>query len=310
MDGTVQPEGIDIIYVNIRGVETFFRMLRHKEFEMSEMSLSSYVATLFQEDPPFIAIPVFTSRFFRHSSIFVNTESGINAPKDMIGKRVGVPEYQITAAVWIRGILSDEYGISVDNVRYFTGGEEEPGRIEKAALDLPPNISVTPIEHGKTLSRMLEDGEIDALYAASIPSTYKTGNRVRRLFSDYAEVEREYFKRTRIFPIMHTFVIRRDVYKKYPWIAQSMLKAMTLAKKKAYDRMYDTGSLETMLPWLIDYVEETRTLMGEDYWPYGFAGNKHTLETFLRYSYEQGLSKRQLKPEELFAPESLESFKL
>jgi 4,5-dihydroxyphthalate decarboxylase len=310
MNGTVQPEGIDIIYVNIRGVETFFRMLRHKEFEMSEMSLSSYVATLFQKDPPFIAIPVFTSRFFRHSSIFVNTESGINAPKDMIGKRVGVPEYQITAAVWIRGILSDEYGISVDNVRYFTGGEEEPGRIEKAALSLPPNISVTPIEHGKTLSRMLEDGEIDALYAASIPSTYKTGNHVRRLFSDYAEVEREYFKRTRIFPIMHTFVIRRDVYKKYPWIAQSMLKAMTLAKKKAYDRLYDTGSLETMLPWLIDYVEETRTLMGEDYWPYGFAGNKHTLETFLRYSYEQGLSKRQLKPEELFAPESLESFKL
>jgi 4,5-dihydroxyphthalate decarboxylase len=277
---------------------------------MCEMSLSSYTATLFSEDPAFIAIPVFPSRLMRHSCIFINKNSGIDSPKDLVGKRVGTPEWQMTATVWERGLLQDDYGVPIDSVKYFSGGVENPGRVEKIPIDLAPNISLTPIPADKTLSQMLEDGEIDALYHAGTPPIYYTGKNVKRLFENYTEVEQEYFKRTRIFHIMHTFVIRRDLYERHPWIAQSMLKALTEAKNKACELMNNTGGLKYTLPWLIDHIEKTRELMGDDYWPYGLEPNRHVLETFLRYSFEQSLSKRLLKPEELFAPESLETWKL
>ena len=310
INGDIKPEGIDLICIANTGAETFFRMLRHREFDMCEMSLSSYVATLFHDDPAFIAIPVFPSRLMRHSSIFINDKSGIRSPRDLIGKRVGTPEWQMTATVWIRGLLSDEYGVPADSVKYFTGGVVDPGRVEKIPVDLPPNINITTIPQDKTLSQMLEDNEIDALYSAGAPPSLYSCAHVRRLFENYAEVEKEYFKKTRIFHIMHTFVIKRDLYESRPWIAQSMTKALTAAKNKACREMYDTDGLKYTLPWLIDHIEETRELMGDDYWPYGLEANRHTLETFLRYSYEQSLSKRLLKPEELFAPESLESFKI
>ena len=277
IDGTIKPEGIDLVCINNTGAETFFRMLRHKEFDMCEMSLSSYTATLFQNDPPFIAIPVFPSRLMRHSCIFINTNSGIKSPKDLIGKRVGTPEWQMTATVWIRGFLSDEYGVPVDSVKYFSGGVIDPGRVEKIPIDLPPNISLTPIPPDRTLSQMLESNELDALYFAGTPPVYYTCDHVKRLFEDYADVEQEYFRKTRIFHIMHTFVIRKDLYERHPWIAGSMMKAMTAAKEKACDEMYDTGGLKYTLPWLIDHIEKTRELMGEDYWPYGLEANRHTL---------------------------------
>src|SRR6184192_3744554 len=181
-DGTVQADGIDLNYLTIPVEETFFRMLRHKEFDVAEMSLSSYVISMFQPDRPFIAIPVFPSRFFRHSCIYVNANSGITEPRDLIGKRVGTPEYQMTAPVWIRGILSEHYGVPVDSVTYCTGGEEEPGRPEKLELDLPPNIRIRPIGEGQTLARMLASGEIDSLHTARMPSTFAaSGGKVRRL---------------------------------------------------------------------------------------------------------------------------------
>ena len=308
MNGTIQPEGIDLISLANTPAETFFRMLRHNEFDMCEMSLSSYVATLFFDDPPFIAIPVFPSRFFRMSSIFVNKQAGISSPKDLIGKRVGLPEYQMTANVWIRGILSDEYGVANDSIKYFQGGAEEPGRVEKIPLDLPPSISLTPINPNRTLTQMLIAGELDAVYFSIVNS--EKYPQFSRLFEDFAGEELRYYKKTQIFPIMHTFVLRRDLYEKYPWVAQSMVKAFSLAKKMTYEVIDSHAALKYMLPWLIDYVEKTRELMGEDYWPYGLEPNKKVLETFLRYSYEQGLSKRLLKPEEIFAPASLESFKI
>lgn len=311
LEGRVQVDGIDLIYLNLPVEETFFRMMRFREFDASEMSLSSYVLSLFSEKPPFVAIPVFPSRSFRHSSIFIRANSGIREPKDLIGKRVGSPEYQLTAPVWVRGILSDEYKIPVGSVQYFTGGQEEPGRVEKMKLSLPPEIHVEPIPTGKTLSKMLEAGEMDALYTPRIPSTFPHGlGRVRRLFEHYAEVEREYFSKTRIFPIMHTVVIRRDVYEKHPWVAQSLYKAFVQAQQETYQDLDEAAALKYMLPWLLKHVEDTRSIMGEDFWPYGLDRNIHTLETFLRYSYEQGLSKRELKPRELFAPETLESFKI
>jgi 4,5-dihydroxyphthalate decarboxylase len=310
-EGRVPVDGVDLTYLNLPVEETFFRMLRFREFDAAELSLSSYVISLFSENPPFIAIPVFPSRSFRHSCIFINRASGIREPKDLIGKRVGVPEYQLTAPVWIRGILSDEYGVSAASVSYFTGGQEQPGRIEKIKLSLPPEIHVEPIPPGKTLSKMLEVGEIDALYSPRLPSTLRDGSgSVRRLFEDWGAVERDYFRKTRIFPIMHTVVIRRDLYKEHRWVAQSLYKAFVQAQQETYQELREAAALKCMLPWLIQQAEETRSLMGDDYWPYAIQPNVRTLETFLRYSCEQGLSKRPLTPRELFAPECLEAFKI
>jgi 4,5-dihydroxyphthalate decarboxylase len=311
MDGRIRPDGIDLNYLNMPVEETFFRMLRHREFEVAEMSLSSYTVSLFSEARPFIAIPVFPSRYFRHSSIYVNAASGIREPKDLIGKRIGNPEYQMTAPAWIRGILSDEYGVPVNSVTYCTGGEEESGRPEKLGLDLPPDIKIERIGPGQTLSAMLASGEIDALYTARMPSSFlKSGGRVRRLFENYVEVEKDYYRRTRIFPIMHTVVIRREVYEQNRWVAQSLYKAFCKAQAETYSDLYETAALKAMLPWLTAHVEDARREMGEDYWPYGLEKNRDTLATFLRYSYEQGLSKQLLRPEQLFAPEALESFKI
>jgi 4,5-dihydroxyphthalate decarboxylase len=311
MDGTVAPDGIELVYLNQPVEETFFRMMRYREFDCSEMSLSSYVASLNGPDPGFIAIPVFPSRFFRHSCIFVSAKSGIRKPEELKGKRVGVPEYQMTAPVWIRGILSDDYGVKVTDVEHFSGGEEEPGRDEKLKLNLPPHVRLRAIPVDKTLSRMLADGELDALVTARAPSTFhKEPDKVKRLFPNYVELEKEYYRRTKIFPPMHTVVIRRDVYAKNPWIAQSLYKAFTEAKARAYALYNQTAALPAMVPWLVAELEETRREMGEDWWPYGLEPNRRALETFLRYHHEQGLSQRRFQPEELFARETLASFKV
>jgi 4,5-dihydroxyphthalate decarboxylase len=311
MDGSVQPDGIDLNYLDMPVEETFFRMLRHREFECAEMSLSSYTVSLGKPERPFVAIPVFPSRFFRHSCIYVNADAGIKEPRDLIGKRVGNPEYQMTAPVWIRGILSDHYGVPVDSVTYLTGGEEEPGRPEKQKLDLPGNIRVEPIGPTQTLAQMLHDGEIDALYTARMPSSFAGGGgRVKRLFEDYPEVERQYFRDTGIFPIMHTVAIRRDVYEANRWVAQSLIKAFVQAQRRTYADLQETAALKAMLPWLNAHVEEARREMGDDFWPYGLERNRKTLQTFLRYHFEQGLSKHLRTPDELFVPESLESFKI
>jgi 4,5-dihydroxyphthalate decarboxylase len=310
-DGSVRPEGIDLNYLDMHVDETFFRMLRNREFDVAEMSLSSYAVSVARDSPPFVAIPVFPSRFFRQSCIFVSEKSGIREPRDLIGKRIGTPEYQMTAPVWIRGILQVEYGVDPASVEYCTGGEEEPGRSEKLKLDLPEKFRVTRIGAGQTLAAMLAEGEIDALHAARIPSTFRSRpGAVRRLFENYVEVERAYYQKTRIFPIMHTVVIRRDVYKANPWIAQSLAKAFMQAKQRVYQNLYTTSALTTMLPWQIAQVEEVRRDMGDDWWPYGFEQNRHVLDTFLRYHHEQGLSPRRLHPEELFAPETLSSFRI
>jgi len=311
LEGRIQPDGIDLTYLNMPVEETFFRMLRHREFDCAEMSLSSYVMSLGRDDRPFVAIPAFPSRFFRHSCIFVSARSGITQPGELAGRRIGSPEYQMTAPVWIRGILADDYGVHPDSVEYWTGGEEETRREEKIKLDLPPNFKVRPIGPDQTLSRMIAAGEIDALHTARAPSTfYSKPDAVRRLFPNYAEVEREYFRRTKIFPIMHTVVIRRDVYERNRWCARELYKAFAAAQRKTYRDLEETAANKAMLPWLTAHVEDARRTLGEDWWAYGLEPNRHVLETFLRYHHEQGLSKRRLAPEELFAPETLEAFKV
>jgi 4,5-dihydroxyphthalate decarboxylase len=310
-DGSVRPEGIDLIYQNLFVEETFFRMARFREFDAAEMSLSSYCVSLGKDDPAFIAIPVFPSRFFRHSCIFVSAKSGIREPKDLAGKKIGVPEYQMTAPVWIRGILQDEYGVDPVSCEYQTGGEEETGRDEKIKLELPAKFRLKPIGPTQTLSQMIADGALDAMHTARTPSTFHTRpGTVKRLFENYVDVEKAYYRKTKIFPIMHTVVIRRDVYEANRWVAQSLCKAFLQAQRKTYDNLQTSMALATMLPWQIAQVEEAKALMGEDWWAYGVQPNRHVLDTFLRYHHEQGLSKRRLKVEELFAPETLEGFKV
>lgn len=310
-DGSIRPDGLDLNIQVLEVEETFFRMLRNREFDVAEMSMSSYCVTLGRDNPAFIAIPIFPSRFFRHSSIYVSTASGITAPQELVGKRIGVPEYQMTAPVWIRGMLHDEYGVEPWSVQYFTGGEEQPGRDEKLKLSLPEKFKLTPIGPTKTLTRMLADGEIDALITARAPSTfYSEPERVRRLFDDPVAIEKDYFARTGIFPIMHVIAIRREVYDRNRWIAQSLMKAFQQAKERTYTQLLVSASLKTMLPWQIAAVEDTMAVMGRDWWPYGVEPNRTVLETFLRYHNEQGLSARKLNIDEMFAPETFSEFRI
>ena len=306
-EGTVEPDGIDLTYLRLPVEETFFRMLRHREFDVAEMSLSTYAATLGGDDPPFVALPIYTSRMFRHGGIFVNADAGIEKPSDLRGKRVGNAEFQLTANVWIRGILADEHDVPLDSVSYLTGGQETPGRIEKGAIDTALDITAIPAD--RTLAEMLHTGEIDAFYGPRIPSSFYRGDgRVRRLFPDPVAAEKDYFARTGIFPIMHVVAIRREVYEANRWIAQSLLKAFSRARDLAYEAFLDASALRFMSPWLIQHAEADRALLGEDFWSYGLEPDRRVLATFLRYHHAQGLSPRLLAPEELFAPEALESF--
>jgi 4,5-dihydroxyphthalate decarboxylase len=305
-DGRVRPAGVDLTYLAQPVEETFFRMARFREFDASELSLSSYVVGL-TRDAPFIAIPVFPSRLFRHSGIYVSAASGIREPADLVGKRVGVAEYQLTANVWIRGILADEHGVPVESVTYHTGGLHQPGRPEKLKVDLPPGVRIEPIAPQQTLSAMLADGEIDALYTPRTPESFARGDgRVRRLFDPAGPAEEDSLRRTGVFPIMHTVVLRRDVYDRDRWLARSLYDAFEQAKTLCEEGIDETAAARYMLPWLHDEVARTRSLLGPDYWPYGLGRNAETLRTFLRYSYEQGLATRLLEPAELFAPETLE----
>ena len=306
-DGSVRPDGIDLTYLRLPVEETFFRMLRHREFDVAEMSLSTYVATLDAEPRPFVALPVFTSRMFRHGGVYVNAASGITAPEDLRGKRVGCPEFQLTAGVWIRGILAEHHGVPVDSVTYYTGGQETPGRIEKGAVDT--DLDIRPIPAGATLSEMLADGRLDALQTPRVPSPFATGDpRVRRMFADVVAVERDYYAATGIFPIMHVVVLRADVYERHRWVAQSLYKACLSARDEAYRRIYDSSALRFMEPWLIQHIEQSRELLGDDFWSYGVTSNSTALEVFLRYHHEQGLSTRRYAPSDLFAPETAEAF--
>ncbi|MCF3962152.1 ABC transporter substrate-binding protein [Streptomyces fuscigenes] len=308
-EDTIRPDGIDLTYLRLPVEETFFRMMRHQEFEVAELSLSSYVVSLRQDPSPFVALPVYTSRMFRHSSWYANADAGIESPEDLRGKVVGTPEFQLTACVWMRGIVGERHGVPFDAYEHRTGGQETPGRIEKAKVDLGDSVKISAIPTDRTLSEMLAEGEIDALVTPRVPSPFAKGDpRVRRIFPDVIGAEKAYYADTGIFPIMHVLVVRRDVYERHPWVAQSLYKAALEAKQQAYANMYDTSALRFSLPWLTPQLEEVRALLGEDYWPYGLGeANHRTLSTFLRYHHEQGLSDRLRTPEELFAPEALES---
>lgn len=304
-DGRVVPDGIELNYLTNFVEETFFRMARFREFDASEMSLSSYALGVGRGDSPFVAIPVFPSRFFRHSGIYVRADSPVTDPAQLKGGVVGIAEWQLTANVWIRGILADVYGLPADAVGYRTGGLLEPGRPEKLRIDLEGRFDVTPIAETETLSAMLAAGEIDAIYSPRAPRGFERGGPIRRLFADSRAAEVDYFRETGIFPTMHVIAIRRDVYESNRWVARSLYDAFAEAKRLAEANFEETASLRVMLPWYLDEAAFTRDLMGDDFWAYGLEPNRHVLETFLRYHHEQGLSPQLLSPADLFAPETL-----
>jgi 4,5-dihydroxyphthalate decarboxylase len=307
VEGRVRIEGCRANFIALGPEEAFFRAFRHGEFDVSELSFSSYLMTLDRGDPEYVALPVFPSRMFRHSALYVRSDRGIAAPGDLKGRVVGVPEYQVTAAVWVRGMLQDEYGVRPADIRWRSGGLEEPGREEKLPLALPAEIDLQPIAAGKTLSRMLEEGELDALVAPRAPSCFTRGApRVARLFPDFRAVEQAYFAKTGLFPIMHVIGVRRRLCDAHPWLAASVAKAFAEAKAIALAELSDVTALAASLPWLPAEVEDTRRRMGADWWPYGVDANRRTLETLTRYAHEQGITRRRLAVEALFASSTLE----
>ena len=312
-DEAVRPQGIDLNYLTVFPAENFQRMLQHKEFDAAEMGLKFYICTLELDDPPFVAIPVFPCRVFRHSSIYVSAASPVKEPGDLAGRNVGeLFAYGHDAAIWARGIMADEYGVPIDSVTYHVGRLDHRMGRDFAPFGPPPHIRVEKLKDGQTLDAMLESGAIDALYSAIAPPSFaRRSGKVRRLFENYETVERAYFRKTGIFPIMHTVVIRRDIYRKHPWVAQSLYQALKEAKERAVNASRgeepNMNRLD-MVPWLTAHHEDNRALMGDDPWPYGIAPNRKTLEAFLRYHHEQGLSRRLFAPEELFAPETLTEY--
>jgi 4,5-dihydroxyphthalate decarboxylase len=293
IDGRVEPEGVDLTFLRLRPGETFWRMLNHNEFDVSEMSLSSYTILRSEGDTRFIAIPVFPSRIFRHSAIYLRTDSKIELPQELKGKRIGVGDYQMTAAVWVRGLLTHEYGVRPGEVTWVTGRAVR-------TIEPPKGIRLESAPRETTLEAMLERGEIDALVSVMIPKGL--GTTFRRMFRDWRAVERDYFRRTQIFPIMHTLVLQARLYEENPWLAISFYHAFCRARDIAFERMYDTDALTVSLPWVIDEVEASRDIFGPQIWDYSIEGSRPTLDALVNYLYEQQLTHRRMNIEELFAP--------
>ena len=286
----------------MRPAEIFFRAFRYQEWDVCELSFSSHMRTVDAGNAHYVGIPAFVSRVFRHSGIYIRTDRGIAEPADLKGRVVGVPEYQVTAAVWMRALLHEEYDVHPSDVRWRTGGQEQPGRDERTPLAAIAGIDLQPIPPDKTLSAMLEAGEIDALLAPRPPSCFLRGaSDVGRLFPDYKGVEQAYYEKTGFFPIMHLIGVKRSLVDRYPWLPASVYKAFREAKAIAMQNLTDNTVLTTALPWLESEARQTMAQMGEDFWRYGIDESRHEIEAMSRYSYEQGLTSRRLNVEELFA---------
>jgi 4,5-dihydroxyphthalate decarboxylase len=303
MDGRVRPAGIDLDIKLLRPRQTFQRMLDDQEFHVSELSLASYTALKGRGQCRFVAVPVALSKIFRHSCIYVRTGAGIKAPADLKGKRVGTSQYSSTALVFMRGMLQHDYGVAPADLHWFMGGLNTFTEQPLIPLDLPKNVRLDFLPPGVTLEGMFEAGELDALLSIYIPSLFlKSSPRIARLFPHFKEAEQDYYRRTGIFPIMHTVVLREDVYKDHPWAAQSIFRAFCAAKDMAVQGLYDTDALQLSLPWLLDHIEEAWRVFGRDFWAYGLEPNRPTFAALGRFVHEQGLSPRTVVPEELFAP--------
>ncbi|MBA2306372.1 MAG: ABC transporter substrate-binding protein [Acidobacteria bacterium] len=299
----VRLEGIDLTFLPIESPpEIFTRMMANQAFDACEMSLSHYFRHRLSGDFPFVALPVFPLRKFRHSFIVINADSGVRVPQDLAGRRLGVMEYSQTAAVWIRGMLQDEYGVAAESILWFTGGVNQPGhpKVLQQKPDAP--VSIEYIGDGRTLNQMLLDGELDAVIGARLPRALGHDPRIQRLFPDYRRVEQQYFRQTGIFPIMHAIVMREELYRQKPWVAESLYKGFEASARLAWDAMHDDGNTRLMLPWLAHDVEELKELCGGNPWRSGVEVNRHVLETLAGYLHRERFVPAPLNVDALFVP--------
>jgi len=311
VDGTVQIDSVDPQFMLLEPEEIFFRAFRHAEFDICELSLSSFTVKTAAGDCPYVGVPVFPSRAFRHTSVYIRTDRGIRSPEDLKGKRVGLPEYQLTANVWVRAILEEEHGVRPSDVTWVRGGYEQPGRVEKIPLRLPPDVRLEDVPEGATISGMLAAGELDAVIGPRAPSPFEQGHpQVGWLWPDPTTAATEWYLRRRIFPIMHLLGVRRELVERHPWLPAAAAKAFERAKAVALAMLGDTSATKVTLPFVEEQLRNARRLMGEDFWSYGLKPNRHVLEAFLRHHHAEGLSARLLQPEELFHPTTLEAHKI
>ena len=300
--GEVAPEGIELSWTSPRIEDTIARMLREEAFDVAEMSLSATAIAVNRGGPALVALPVFPSRFFRHSSVFAHTGSGITSFDELAGKKVGMFNYhRMAAAIWFKGILSSDHSIEPEDIDWYVADLPPYGEKDRIRVDPPPNVRITSIAAGASLDDMLDAGEIDALLAVRLPEPYRRGSpNVRRLLDDPMQVELDYHRRTGIFPIMHTLVVRRDVFDANPWIGDTLCDAFESARLKADRASDDIGEARHSLAWWLLYREREREILG-DAWAHGIGPNRATLTIFLRYCFEQGLTDHTMTPEELFA---------
>ena len=309
ISGAVRVDGVDPVFMTLSPEEIFFRAMRTVDFDICELSLSSFTVRAARGDNPYVGVPAFVSRTFRHTSIYVRTDR-VKEPKDLIGRKIGVPEYQLTANVWARAILQDDYGVKPSDIHWIRGGIEHAGRPEKIAVNLPKDVRLDNAPEGKTISAMLAEGSIDGFIAPRPPALPKGTPNVGWLFPDPVAAAKDYFKRTGVFPIMHLVGVRRSLADAHPWLPGAVFKAFNESKAKALDLLSDTSATKVTLPFVEERLTEARATMGEDFWSYGVEENRKTLENFLKHHHSQGLSSRLVTPEELFHPGTLESFKL
>jgi 4,5-dihydroxyphthalate decarboxylase len=309
-DGGVQIDGVDPVFMLLNPEEMFFRAFRSIDFDVSELSFSSYLVKHAKGECPYIALPIFLSRAFRHTSIYVRKDR-IKTPGDLKGKKIGVPEYQLTANVWARSILEDDYGVRPSDVTWVRGGIDEPGRPEKIKLQLPGDVTMIDAPEGSTISDLLDRGEIDGFMAPRPPGGAARNNpNVGWLFDDPTAVAKDYFKRTGVFPIMHVVGLRKELAAQHPWLPAALVKAFEKSKAAALEKLADTSATKVTLPFVEEQLKAAKETMGEDYWSYGVQPNLRTLETFVRHHHAQGLSPRQVSVEELFHPATYESYKI
>ena len=312
VDGSVRIDGVDPVFMLLTPEEMFFRAMRHADFDVCELSLSSFALRTARGDNPYVGVPVFLSRAFRHSAVVVRADRGIDAPADLAGRRIGTPEYQLTACVWARALLADEYGVKPASIKWVRGGMEQPGRIEKIRLNLPRGVRLSDAPRGKTLNDLLIEGTIDGIIGPRLPSCFEQGDRrVKWLFRDPARAAAAWYRRTRIYPIMHVLGVRKSLAQEHPWLPATLYKAFEKSKQAALARLTDTSATKVTLPFVEEQLRSARRLLGQDFWSYGLDdANRNVLDTFLRHHHAQGLSPRRVQVEELFHPAALELFRI
>jgi 4,5-dihydroxyphthalate decarboxylase len=303
LDGTVRAEGIDFTFLRIPTEEIFYRFVRYREWDVSEMAFGKYLVLTSQGDKSFVAIPVFPSRVFRHSSIYVRSDAGITRPEHLAGKRIGVPTWSQSASMYSRGMLAHEYGVDLGSIHWHQAGVNQAGRVENVNLELPRWLRLTRVAD-RSLSEMLLAGDLDAVLSARPPAPFTAGDRrVRRLFEDYRAVELAYWEKTGVFPIMHIVAMRREVYERHRWVAMNLYTALEQAKNRSLERLKGMTESSIALPWIPEHTQLARRMLGEDFWPYGIEPNRRTLEAFTQYAFEHGVTARKVAVEELFPPE-------